>query len=395
MKQHTDFDVAIVGGGPVGLALAAWLAAKWGNQAHRIAVFDAKPLSVAAQDPRILALSEATRLRLSNLGFPAQATPIHHIHVSEQNCFGQVRMNASDMALPALGWTMRYGELVHTLSDVLQQRGVQVHRAVGVKPAPLTQQPAHGLELADGRQYTTHLRVDAEGGVYGDSNPRDHQVDFQQSALVSEVTAQVERRMLQGQNTLAFERFTPQGPLALLPISTDQCRYALVWCASPHDVKRRLDAPNAEFLAELNAQLGRRVCVLTTSARHAFPVGMSWRSSLVQGTQVAIGNAAQILHPVAGQGLNLGLRDALQLSRSVSPQGIEHAQGLACALQQFDKGRAVDRAALVHMTQWMVKGFSNPNPLLAFGRQTALHCLEYAPPLRKQFAELMLYGLMS
>ena len=94
MTSHTDFDVAIVGAGPVGLAFAGWLANTWGDCANRIAIFDAKPLEASARDPRILALSDATRLRLACLGFPADATPIHHIHVSEQSRFGQVRMKA-------------------------------------------------------------------------------------------------------------------------------------------------------------------------------------------------------------------------------------------------------------------------------------------------------------
>lgn len=394
MTEHTDFDVAVVGAGPVGLAFAGWLATQWGERANRIAVFDAKPLAAATHDPRVLALSDATRLRLSSLGFPANATPIHHIHVSEQHCFGQVRMRAEDIGLRALGWTVRYGDLVQTLSDALARRGVSVFRPANVKFAHRSaRESLEILELDDGTEYTVGMRVDAEGGLYGEAGERDHVVDYGQWALVSEVRAVVEPSMLNDANTLAFERFTNQGPLALLPIAGDQQQYSLVWCASPEEVQRRINMPESEFFAELRMQFGRRVNVLETGPRKSFPLGMNWREKLVQGRRVAIGNAAQILHPVAGQGLNLGLRDAMQLCRAVSPAIVQDEQRLLPALTEFERTRVADRTAVLKMTDWMVKGFSNQNPFLGAGRQAALNVLEFTPPLRKQFAELMLFGL--
>ena len=193
MTSHTDFDVAIVGAGPVGLAFAGWLANAWGDRAHRIAIFDAKPLQASAQDPRILALSDATRLRLGSLAFPANATPIHHIHVSEQSRFGQVRMKADELGLRARGWTVRYGELVTCLSDSLERRGVKIFRPANVKYAHRSAvESLEVLELEDGTEFTVGLRVDAEGGLYGEAGERDQVVDYGQWALVSEVVLNVD-----------------------------------------------------------------------------------------------------------------------------------------------------------------------------------------------------------
>ncbi|HEX4844179.1 MAG TPA: FAD-dependent monooxygenase [Limnobacter sp.] len=391
---HTDFDVAVVGAGPVGLAFAGWLAAAWGERAHRIALFDAKPLAASAQDPRILALADATRLRLSSLAFPGNATPIHHIHVSEQGRFGQVRMKSEELGLRALGWTVRYGDLVTSLAQAVERRGVKVFRPAEVRFAHRSAVDSlEVLELDDGTEFTVNLRVDAEGGLYGDAGERDQVVDYAQWALVSEVVAQVEPGLLGDGVTLAFERFTSEGPLALLPISEDQTRYSLVWCAPKTLVEQRMQMPIAEFVQALRQQFGRRVQVREVGIRKAFPLGMNWRDKLVQGRRVAIGNAAQILHPVAGQGLNLGLRDAMQLVRSIDPAIVAEEHRLCAALEDFEQARMVDRRTVVKMTDWMVKGFSNSNPLLGAGRQVALNVMEFTPPLRKQFAELMLFGL--
>lgn len=395
-QTNTHFDVAVVGAGPVGLAFAGWLANSWGDEAYRIAVFDAKPLEDAVKDPRILALSDATRLRLGSLAFPTQATPINHIHVSEQSRFGQVRMRAEEMGLRALGWTVRYGDLVACLNQAVIDRGVQVFRNSPVRFGHRSAQDSlEVLELADDSEHTACLRVDAEGGLYGEAGERDKVVDYNQWALISEVKVRVEPSLLEGSNTLAFERFTPDGPVALLPISADQGLYSLIWCAPKALVDQRLQLPEREFFNQLRQQFGRRVELQQAGPRKSFPLGMNWREHLVQGRRVAIGNAAQILHPVAGQGLNLGLRDASTLCRLLDRDLIQTEARLTQLLQDFESGRALDRNAVVRMTDLMVRGFSNTNPLVGAGRQTALNFMEYAPFMRKQFAEFMLFGLAA
>lgn len=394
--MKTDFDVAIVGGGPVGLAFAGWLASVWGSDANRIALFDARPLEFAQRDPRVLALSDATRLRLSTLAFPENAVPIHHIHVSEQSRFGQVRMSADELGLRALGWTVRYGDLVSCLAQEVEKRGVQVFRPAHVKFAHRSEHESlEVLELDDGREVTVNLRVDAEGGLYGEAGERDHVVDYDQWALVSEVDVEVDSSLLHGAETLAFERFTQEGPAALLPIDVNQKKYSLVWCAPKPQIDERLTWDETHFFQHLNKVFGRRVRVQTVGKRLAFPLGMNWREQIVQGRRVAIGNAAQILHPVAGQGLNLGLRDAATLVRALNKSWIDSELRVTSALLEFEQSRKLDRQGVVKATDLMVKGFSNANPWMGLGRQAALNVMEYAPLVRKQFAQAMLFGLAS
>lgn len=394
--MKTDFDVAVVGGGPVGLAFAGWLAQMWGDNADRIALFDAKPLEAAERDPRILALSDATRLRLASLGFPANAVPIDRIHVSEQDSFGQVRMNSDELGLRALGWTVRYGELVSCLSAAVERRGVQIFRPANVCLGHrLAHESLEVLEMDDGREFTVNLRVDAEGGLYGEAGERDHVVDYDQWALISEVTCHIDSSLMEGNSTIAFERFTQEGPVALLPISTDGQTYSLVWCAPKSLVEQRLEMQDNEFFAGLNHVFGRRVRLQSAGRRLAFPLGMNWREQIVQGRRVAIGNAAQILHPVAGQGLNLGLRDASSLVRALNPLWIHQEHRVQDALRRFESARNMDRKGVVRTTDLMVRGFSNGNPVIGAGRQAALNFMEFAPLVRKQFAQAMLFGLAS
>jgi 2-octaprenyl-6-methoxyphenol hydroxylase len=395
LTRHADFDVAIVGAGPVGLAFAGWLVSVWGEQANRIAIFDSKSLDNSVNDPRVLALSEATRFRLAGLGFPSNATPIHQIHISEQFRFGRVCMSADELGLCALGWTVRYGDLVRCLSSSLERSGVKIFRSTKVKQVHhRTSDSLEVLTTEGGAEYTVNLRVDAEGGLYGEVAERDVVIDYNQWALVCEVTLNLAVSLKNASNTLAFERFTPEGPLALLPISQDQRKYSLVWCAPKSRVQERLVCAEAELIAELHRQLGRRVFIEQIGPRKAFPLGMNQRSKLVQGRRVFIGNAAQILHPVAGQGLNLGLRDAMQLCDVINPWTVAQEHRLNLALNAFDQSREADRRMVVKMTDCLVKMFSNRNPLFGAGRQMALNLMEFTPPLRRQFAEMMLFGLV-
>lgn len=395
-RDEPDFDVAIVGAGPVGLALAGWLAMAWPQRASRIAVFDAKPLEQAVLDARVLALSQATRLRLQTLGFPVQATPIHHIHVSEKGRFGQLRLRAQELGLPALGWTVRYGELVHCLSEAVARLNVQVFRPACVEAfKPSQNSDFESLVLENGLCHTASLRIDAEGGLYGEAAQRDRVVDYRQSALVSEIEIQLEPGLIDTDQTLAFERFTPEGPLALLPLSKNHGRYALVWCFPTIRLEERMAMGDVEFAALLTERFGRRIRVEKIGKRGAFPLGTNWNQQLVQGRRVVIGNAAQILHPVAGQGLNLGLRDAVQLSACLDLDALQDNNRVRAALGTFESSRTVDRRALIGLTDKLVQGFSSSNVMLGLGRQLGLNAMAVSPMLRKQFAELMLFGLSS
>ena len=386
------YDVVIVGAGPVGMSLAAGLCRRWqaaGRNPNRIALVDAKPLVQAVQDPRTLALADTSRMRLLSIGFPESAVPIHQVHVSETNKLGRVLMTAKELQREALGWTVSYGELIQAMDLGVQVSGANVlrgHKVVAVEH----EDDLCRLELDNGQTMQALLHIDAEGGVYGQAGERDTTVDYQQTAFISQVYAQPTDQAL----TTAYERFTPEGPLALLPRSVDGSRYALVWCAAPSVVADRMTWSDDKVLRTLEALMGNRLSLTGMAHRLSFPLGLNLRRDTSSQRYAAVGNAAQILHPVAGQGLNLGLRDVDCLVRLIDPLCIEHSALLDAALADYSALRKADRTTVVQLTDWMARGFASHHPILSSGRQAMLMALELLPAARKMFANTMLFGWM-
>ncbi len=374
-----DYDIAICGAGPAGMALAALLV-KRGVDAARIVLVDAKPLEQAMQDPRTLALSYGSRQILEQIGaWPIHATAIHEIHVSRRGQFGRSMITRDEHKLPALGYVTRYGAIVEALGNVCNRLGVAAQRPVRVTGSD---------EAAD--SVTLHLEregegprvlraavvVQAEGGLFGEQADKAETRDYQQTAIIAQVhsSAPVAHR--------AYERFTNEGPLALLPQDDG---YSLVWCARPASAQAILALDDAAFLAKLGETFGERLGKFTHATRRlAFPLGLN---AGVTGSarSVAIGNAAQTLHPVAGQGLNLGLRDAIELARALARGATPQS------LQQFAAQRRQDRKLTVRLTDTMARIFANESmlqPLLGLG----LAAIDIAAPARAVLAGLMMYG---
>jgi 2-octaprenyl-6-methoxyphenol hydroxylase len=375
--QHTR--IAICGAGPVGLALAAMLVRR-GIDAGAITLIDAKPLATAVQDPRSLALSHGSRQLLESLGaWPIPATPIHQIHVSRRGYFGRSLIDRGDEGVEALGHVTRYGELAGALVALCERSGVRALRPVRV--SGIDEQESHAtLHLDDGRLLQADLVIQAEGGVFGEQDEKARTRDYRQSAVIARVTASapIAHR--------AYERFTDEGPLALLPqAGADGHQYALVWCARPGTAEALLALDDQGFLARLGDAFGERLGTFTaTSARASYKLGLNAQARATART-AAIGNAAQTLHPVAGQGLNLGLRDAAVLARllgkDASPEG----------LAQFTAARALDRGVIVGMTDTMARVFTAPGPLqTALG--ISLAAFDTIGPARSLLAELMMFG---
>ncbi|MFS2006187.1 FAD-dependent monooxygenase [Duganella sp. CT11-25] len=377
MTETTHFDVAICGAGPAGMALAALLARR-GVPAARIALVDAKTLAQAGKDPRSIALSWGSRQILEDIGaWPVAATAIHEIHVSRRGQFGRSLITRDEHRLPALGYVTRYGDLVAALGAVCERAGVAMLRPARVAALD---------ELADAVALTTAgdaprvlhaaIVVQAEGGLFSDQESKAQRRDYQQTAIIAQV---------RGSRAIAhraFERFTEQGPLALLPQGEE---YSLVWCVRPDTAAHLLSLDDAAFLQELGAAFGERVGRFThASARLAFSLGLNADPRSTART-VAIGNAAQTLHPVAGQGLNLGLRDATVLARLL-------AQGATPAmLAQFTALRAQDRGTTVRLTDTMARVFANDSPAQAL-LGLSLAAIDMIGPARGVLAELMMYG---
>ncbi|AOK15732.1 2-polyprenyl-6-methoxyphenol 4-hydroxylase [Burkholderia cepacia] len=382
-----DYDLAIVGAGPVGLALAGWLARRSATQHASIALIDAREPAASANDPRAIAVSHGSRVLLDTLAWPADATPIEHIHVSQRGHFGRTLIDRDEHDVAALGYVVRFGSLVQALAGAV--RGTRVDWLTSTT-ARAPQQDADGVTLTlDGPQGERTLRarivINAEGGLFHEqrADTGKHRRDYGQTALVGTVTVSAPRP------NVAWERFTHEGPLALLPLGGPrQAEYALVWCCTPGEAARRAALPDDAFLRELGSAFGERMGdFVAIAGRASFPLGLSAAQTLVNGRVAIVGNAAQTLHPVAGQGLNLGLRDAHTLVDTLSTQGFE-----ATALATFNARRALDRRFTIGATDTLARLFtidSGPLPLL---RGAALTALEFVPPLKKVIARQMMFG---
>jgi len=348
-------EVVIRGAGPAGCVLALLL-----HGDGRPVVLGGRRKEEGAAPPRPafrpLALSHASRLILERVGAwrSLAPTPITTVHVSQQGGFGRTRMSAADAGVAALGYVLDYGVLQDTLFALLMQRNIPVEDA-----------PADG-----------QLTVHAEG------TPDEVAAkDYGQEAVVALVTT---RPAAEG---TAWERFTPEGPLALLPLGG---RYGVVWGTRPERARELCEAPPAAFLAALAKSFGRRAGEFAAAGeRSRVPLALRVRPSRVGERAAFIGNAAQTLHPVAGQGLNLALRDAWDLAQVLHGAA---DPGDAVTLQRFAALRRLDAAATVRVTDFLAGAFLGADPLGALMRGFALTALDICLPARRFFARRMIYG---
>ena len=384
-----DADVIVVGGGPVGAVLALALTQR-APAPLLVTVLEAQEASAPRSDTRTLALSHGSRLILERVGIWQQlqaVTPITRIHISQRGSFGRALLSAAEAGLPALGYVISYAELQSTLQAALRESGA--HYVTGAPvTAVLPQASAAQVAFTQGaapQSMTARLAVLADGGRSLQNIPGIVRTsrDYQQSAVVCQV-----RTALPHQN-LAYERFTDDGPAALLPSGED---YALVWTTTPAQAQALLALSDAEFLRQLHAHFGdRQGAFLSAGQRHMFALGLQ-QSKPVTGARLAlIGNAAQMLHPVAGQGFNMGLRDAWELAQAIlacAPQTI----GGQAMLQTYAAGRRMDTQGGVFFTDLLVRGFSNRIAGLRPLRGLALTALD-ALPLAKSFVvRRMIFG---
>ena len=389
------WQIAVVGAGPVGLALALH-AARLLPQAG-ISIFDARPAERdVATDPRTLALSLGSVQFLQQLGaWPAAAAePIVRVHVSQmpptlQTPFGEpiVELRAADLGVPALGAVLSYGALVAPLQaaweNAVAAEPDRLHARFGTAVAGLKAVPG-GVELDAGIAETFDLAVVAEGGVFAEQSRKAVVADYGQTAWVGTVT-------LEGAAPgTAFERFTRHGPAALLPLprgADGRGRAALVWCVPSQDDPVR-ELGDAQRLAVLRtifpAAAGRWLAITPLKS---FALGLNAERTLVNGRTVRIGNAAQTLHPVAGQGLNLGLRDAHELVAV-----LRWAVDIDAALRRAEWARAADRWSMIAATDFLARSFTWKLPGAATARGLGLAALQALPPLRHWLARRMMYG---
>lgn len=371
--------IAIVGAGPLGLSLA--LALRRRGQPSRL--FDARPAGAPAVDARILALSDGSRQLLEALGaWPsAQATPIRSIHISQRGSFGRARMLAEELGLPALGYVLPAASLTECLLRRTQEAGIPIEFGTAVSA---TRPHDEGIEITlsphGGAPRTWHARLLAccEGSVSAAAPAIER--DYGQHALLCRA------HIARPHDNVAFERFTAEGPIALLPLGQD---YAVVWTVASDRVQPLLAADDAVWLQALQAAFGQRVPFTAISGRAHYPLGLRMRRQTAAARTVWLGNAAQTLHPVAGQGFNLALRDAWELADTLA--GAQDP-GTADLLARHARGRRIDRLGAAGFTDFLVRSFALDLPFLPTARGLGLLALDMLPPLRHFVAKRMIYG---
>jgi len=338
-------DVLIRGAGPVGCTLALALR----DSGLRTALFDPSPSRIAF---RPIALSYASRLILERVGAweGLETTPIETVLVSQQGAFGRTRLEARDAGVPALGYVVDYAALAAALRSMLEENGIVVKsEAIAA--------------LCD---------VHAEG-----SAPEAEEKRYAQDAVVGQV------RLASPAGHTAHERFTAEGPLALLPLAGS---YALVWSARPERARLLADLPERQFLDELSATAGSRAGIMVAiESRSVQPLSLRVRAARVATRAVYIGNAAQTLHPVAGQGLNLGLRDAWDLAQILRDAG---DPGEAATLARYAASRSLDVGATTRVTDFL----AGTGLFHRAARGLALSAIDVLPGPRRFFARRMIYG---
>jgi 2-octaprenyl-6-methoxyphenol hydroxylase len=291
-------------------------------------------------------------------------------------------MDAREHDLPALGYVVSYLALQRALDAALAHTRVAVRygaRARRVGGSPLSATVT--LEDPAAAPLEARLAVAADGaGGLVDGIARERR-DYGQVAVVAKLWLD------RPHGGIAYERFTAQGPVALLP---QQDHYGLVWTQTPHDAERSLALPDAQFLAQLARHFGSRVGGYTRVAdRRMFPLALELAKPVVATRVAAVGNAAQALHPIAGQGFNLGLRDAWELAQ-VLIHAKREAIGTRAMLERYARGRSVDRRVGVAFTNGLVNVFGGA--ALRWPRGVGLAMLDALPPLKRAFTRAMLYG---
>ncbi|MCK9508512.1 MAG: FAD-dependent monooxygenase [Pigmentiphaga sp.] len=381
--------LTLFGAGPVSLTLALLLARHAPDPARIVVCQSAQTTSGLDDDPRAIALNHGSEMLLRQLhAWPERGTPIQHVHVSQQGRLGRALISHQDFSVPQLGTVVAYTDLVQALRQAIEHSGITV--LSGSPPEVLANHGTHSLLKQDGHTFTSRFCVHAEGGTYDKQAVQDWRRDYQQHAVLTLVQAS---RPKPG---WAYERFTREGPLALLPYHDgpqgQRGRYSLVWCCTPERAAALTALPPSAFADALQHVFGDRLGQLSTpNPRQTFPLGLNARRQLVWQNHVYIGNAAQTLHPVAGQGLNLGLRDAAQLAQSL--RGRLDTAAPETLLSDYARKRRTDRLLTLGVTDFLPRAFATRLPVVEHAAGLALLGMDLSRRLRGPLAQHLLSGL--
>lgn len=327
-------------------------------------IFEARDRAAVRRDSRVLALSDGTRQILEWLGVWSGlvATPIESIHISQRGGFGRTLLRATELDLKTLGWVLSASDLIEALDAAVSAAGIP-YRDNG--------------KVGAGDTAMFPLTAYAEGAVEAGAG---EMRDYGQHAVLCSVSVAAPHK------NVAWERFTSEGPVALLPLGD---RYAVVLTCADETVAEIKALDDEAFLALLQPRFGTRLRFTGASPRTAYPLGLRYRRDPVGERQVWLGNAAQTLHPVAGQGFNLALRDIWELAQSL---GAASDPGAPEVLAAYARGRQADRRGAIAFTDLLIDGFASGFAPLKHARGAGLLALDLFPPLRAFVAKRMIYG---
>lgn len=388
MKPDVDCDVLIVGGGMVGASLACAL----GNTGLRVALVEAQDAVATGPtglDTRSIALAEGTRRIFETLGvwseLSARAAPIRQVHISDRGRFGVTRLNAAEHGFDALGYVADIGMLAHTLTRHAEaQANVQWLCPGVLESLEVTPDCVQAQLQVDGAPYPVRaaLVVGADGArsaVREQLGIATTRWDYGQTAIIANL--QTERPH---QDT-AFERFTDTGPLALLPLPCgehSERRCGIVWTVRSNRARTVLDYDDEQFRAAVQERFGFRLGAFQqVSARQAYPLSLTRAKEHVRPRVALIGNAAHTLHPVAGQGFNLGMRDVAVLAELLADARDD--VGDWQVLQRYARWRSRDQRTMIAFTDGLARVFSNPLPGIGLARDLGLLAVDMLPPLKQ------------
>ena len=369
-----SFDVVIVGGGLVGASLAIALA----PSGKRVALIEAAapPKSQPSWDEREIALNVVSQRIYSGLGvwerLAPEASPILATHISERGRFGVARFTAEEAGEEALGWNVP----VRALGAVLWRKLGELPNVTLICPAKVAGLGDATLRLEDGSTVAARLIVACDGAQSAIRKALGigvQETDYHQMAIVGAVRPQ---RSHQG---IAYERFMPDGPIALIPKPSHRC--GLIWTVPTEKSEAMLNLSDEEFLAQLQDAFGQRLGkFLEVGRRNRYPLTRVLSDALTAPRVIFAGNAAQTLHPIAAQGFNLGLRDVATVAELVAGAA---DPGAPEVLADYESRRASERGRVSDFTDGLVRLFSNSIPGLAGARHWGLLALDLLPPVKR------------